>query len=543
MAYGTGGIVEYTDYNTIQQLVVAILGQYSTGYGQSPQTVTVNGGTGQVSYGTSNIANNRIRYAQWNALQADITALNYHLLGTAPVYNSSALTTATSTTQIRDADRAAYLAVATALTNSGPTTIGGVSYPGCYAKANSGQATLVGVDTRTKTTGIGYGTTAVHTVTMTFGSYQNAQYFFNAGSNVQFTASLTNIPSDGSTVLDNQWSSLLSAMGTITFSVNGTTNSGSGTPATTTGFNQLPTNNAQQLIFEKDVSGATYASDKYVIYASVNTSGVLTFSIQFQNNYTSTGTPGYALTFNVEGTLTSTVQSYYASGSYVSETAYYPTISGSLSGGTYVPTLNSITISNIGSNSWIAPGTLNPATVNVLVIGGGGAGANALFNSAGSGGSAGGVIQQSGVTLTPGSTYTVVIGKGGAGNGNGVASSAFGYTANGGAGGTTGGTAGGGGNGAGGAGGGGSGGSGGGGGAGTYATLLSAYVAGGGGGGSVGGGNGGSSIGGKGASGATPATAATYYGSGGGGGYVQPNVTNGLGGAGYQGVVVIQGYW
>jgi hypothetical protein len=329
MAYNTGSIVEYTDYNTIQQLVVNILGTYSTGYGQSPQTVAINGGTGQVSYGTSNISQNRIRYQQWNALQADITALNYHLLGTAPVYNGNQLTTATSLTQIRDADRAAYLAVASALTNSSPSTIGGVSYPGCYAQANSSQATFVGMDTRTKA-GIGYGTTAVHTVTITFTNYQTARYFFNAGSNIQFSASLTNIPTDGSTVLDNQWRDLLSAMGTIKFSVNNTSNSGSGTPATNTGFNQLTPNGAPVLIFEKDVSGSTYASDKYVIYASVSSAGVLTFSIQFQNNYSSTGTPGYALTFNVEGTLTSSVSAYYASGSYVSETPYYPTISGSL---------------------------------------------------------------------------------------------------------------------------------------------------------------------------------------------------------------------
>ena len=541
MAYNTGSIVEYTDYNTIQQLVVNILGTYSTGYGQSPHTVAINGGTGQVSYGTSNISQNRIRYQQWNALQDDITALNYHLLGTAPAYNGNPLTTATSLTQIRDADRAAYLAVASALTNSSPSTIGGVSYPGCYAQANSSQATFVGMDTRTNA-GIGYGTTAVHTVTITFTNYQTAQYFFNAGSNIQFSASLTNIPTDGSTVLDNQWRDLLSAMGTIKFSVNNTSNSGSGTPATNTGFNQLTPNGAPVLIFEKDVSGSTYASDKYVIYASVSSAGVLTFSIQFQNNYSSTGTPGYALSFNVEGTLTSVASAYYASGSYVSETPYYPTISGSLTGGTYVPTLNTVTISNIGSNAWEAPGTLNPATVTVLVVGGGAGGANALFNSAAGGGNAGSVVQQSGISVTPGSTYTVVVGAGGPPNGSGQNSSAFGYTASGGITGAIGGSAGSGGNGAGSTGSGGSGGTGGSGGAGVFSSLLNAYVAGGGGGGSSSGGSG-SSGGGHGASGATPATAATYYGSGGGGGYVQPNVTNGIGGTGYQGVVVIQGYW
>jgi hypothetical protein len=134
---GAGNIIEYTDYNAIQSLVAPILGQYSTGYGQALATVTTNGGTGTVTYGP----NKKVSAASWNALLADITALNFHQLNTSPKFNGSALTTVTTTTLIRDIDRYQYLQVATGLTSTTPITIGGVAYPGCYVIVPTGQNT------------------------------------------------------------------------------------------------------------------------------------------------------------------------------------------------------------------------------------------------------------------------------------------------------------------------------------------------------------------------------------------------------------------
>ena len=141
---GVGNIIEYTDYNAIQALIAPILGQYSTGYGQALATVTTNGGTGALPdpiISPPTPFTKKISAASWNALLADITAVNYHQLNTGPKFNGAALTTMTTTTSIRDIDRYQYLQVATGLSSTTPITIGGVSYPGCYVIAPTGQNT------------------------------------------------------------------------------------------------------------------------------------------------------------------------------------------------------------------------------------------------------------------------------------------------------------------------------------------------------------------------------------------------------------------
>jgi hypothetical protein len=320
MAYGTGAKIEYTDYNTIQQAVYGVL---YTKYGQTPQTVTLNGGTGQVTDTTSNTLTSIIRYQQWNALQNDINALNYHLLGTLPVYNSTGLTTATKTTKISNSDRAAYLAVANALTSSSSVTVGGVTYPGYYSTPASGQNTLYTLSSLS-VSGIPNQSIRTHTVSLTFPSSAGAQYFFNSGATIQFTASYTG----GGTTLDADWTTLINGIGTTSMSLNGTTSTGSGSASGSIGFNQLTS--SSQTLYDKTIGVPTYANDQYLIQATFSGS-TLTLTIKFYNNYTSTGTPGYGVTFAVDGTFTSTVKTLYATGSYVSSQAYFPSITASFS--------------------------------------------------------------------------------------------------------------------------------------------------------------------------------------------------------------------
>jgi hypothetical protein len=318
MSAGQGNTIEASDYNTIQQLIYGVI---ASKYGNSLQTVSTNGGTGTVSYGGSNNPINVIRYEQWNALQNDITALNYHLLGTTPVYNGSPLTTATTTTKISNADRAAYLAVAQGLSSSTSTTVGGVTYPGYYSIPASSQRTLTTM-TSSSRTGIPSKSVVTHTVTLNFGTLANAQYYFYAGATVQFSASYTG----GGSTLDSDWTTLVNGIGTVTFGLNGTTTTGTGTAAGSIGFNQL-TGSAQQ-IYVRTIGVPTYANDQYQITASIS-GAVITFLINFNNNYTSTGDPINPLNFAVDGTITSTVQSTYSTGSYVSSSAYYPTVGSS----------------------------------------------------------------------------------------------------------------------------------------------------------------------------------------------------------------------
>jgi hypothetical protein len=122
---------------------------------------------------------------------------------------------------------------------------------------------------------------------------------------------------------------LLNNMGTITFSVNSTTTTGSYTSiASNVGFHQLTT--TPQNIFQKATHSYTYTPNQYDIFASIDATGaILTFGIQFADLET---VHGRHTDWNVEGTLTSQVQAYYATGTSVSVSL--PVYSATITGGT-----------------------------------------------------------------------------------------------------------------------------------------------------------------------------------------------------------------
>ena len=139
MSAGQNSIIQYGDYNTIQNLVYGVLYSTSTGYGQNPAdgTVAINGtpsglNPGNVSTGGANVTTDIIRAAQWNALFNDIQRLSYHQLNAAPTFNGTALSTyiddtTTYTTHVSDTERSYYLLVAQGLTSSNSVNVGGVT--------------------------------------------------------------------------------------------------------------------------------------------------------------------------------------------------------------------------------------------------------------------------------------------------------------------------------------------------------------------------------------------------------------------------------
>lgn len=326
MSAGVGNLIQANDYNTIQSTIAGVFGQYSTGYGQTLQSSQV-------------ATSGRITASQWNALQNDITAVNYHQLNAAPSYNGSPLTTATTTTKIRDADRAAYLAVAQALANSSGSTVGGVTYPGAYAIGITGQTTTPSVSGtpwqsvrsanwagtthtlpypgQTPTYSESNEPTIQHVLNVQWSTVAAAEYYFNAGGIVTFTASLN--PSQTNSK-NTAWQTLLSNMGTIQFSYYGAYSNLSYGSGTSYGWAWFLANPGQQKTIYTAALSGTYAPSQYDILCSYNT-GVLTFTIQFSDLETTTG---YNIQEDVTGTTTSTVNITYASGSYVSSSAYLP---------------------------------------------------------------------------------------------------------------------------------------------------------------------------------------------------------------------------
>jgi hypothetical protein len=334
MSAGVGNLIQANDYNTIQSTIAGVLGQNANGYGQ---TVT----SGQVA------TNGKITVAQWNALQNDITAVNYHQLNTAPLYSGQPLTTASTTVKIREADRAAYLAVAQALANSSTSTVGSVAYPGSFVVAPTGQNTTPSVSgvpwvsTRSANWGGVSNTYAPHGVTpsgqtplvsesneptiqhqiqLQWSTIANAEYFFNAGGSVIVSAGLSPSVTNSK---NTTWSTLLSNMGTIRFSYYGTVSLNSYGTGTSYGWAYMLANPGVNVtIYTAALSGG-YAPGQYDIVCNYN-SGVLQFNAQFRDLESSSG---YQIQEDITGTTTSTFNLTYASGSSVSSSAYLPTAS------------------------------------------------------------------------------------------------------------------------------------------------------------------------------------------------------------------------
>lgn len=307
---GVGTNIAAVDYNNIQTVIAGIYGQNINGYGQVLRS-------SQVSSAAI------ITAAQWNALQGDIVAVNQHQLNADPVYNSNPLTTASRSIKIYDNDRAAYLAVAQALANSNSTTVGGVTYPGCYVVAPTGQKTVGGpgfpiVSTRSASWGNGASTTINHAVTLQFANNAAADYFFNSGSSITFSALVSGGTVSVSGTKDSSWATLLNNV-SISFNYSGVAGVKSGNSVgtgTAYGWNYFNANRGiPQQVFQ-NISGDSYAPNQYDITASLNSNGtVLTFTCQFKDLSSATG---YHIDESVTATIASTINLVYASGSYVS---------------------------------------------------------------------------------------------------------------------------------------------------------------------------------------------------------------------------------
>jgi hypothetical protein len=133
-----------------------------------------------------------------------------------------------------------------------------------------------------------------------YSAAQAAQYFFNSGGSIQFTASMSapgvssptipagagNVPTTGTK--NFSWYSILNGMGTVSFSYSGTSASGAGT-GTSNGWQYFLANAGQPAtpIFVNSLGApgtSVYAPNQYTIWASLNAQGnSLTFQIDFED--------------------------------------------------------------------------------------------------------------------------------------------------------------------------------------------------------------------------------------------------------------------
>jgi hypothetical protein len=146
----------------------------------------------------------------------------------------------------------------------------------------------------------GWNGTIQQTITIDFADSNAARHFFNAGTLIQFSGSLTG----GDTTpngKDDTWRVILSSMGTISFGFSSTT----ATSGTGSSYGWSTITSSQVQIYEKDVTGSTYYPNKYVILASKPSASQLQFVIQWRDD-NSPG--GWHIDEAIGGTVTSYVQ-------------------------------------------------------------------------------------------------------------------------------------------------------------------------------------------------------------------------------------------
>ena len=283
---GVNTAILATDYNTIQSNVNNILGIGSGDYGYG-QTVS-----------SSQVARtNRITVAQWNALRTDLLKARNHQTS---VDESGVLAIASTTTRIREADRLAYSVFSNLITTNR------------LESPPSSQASLTTLQTVTRTTP--WATTISHQVTITFLSEDASRFFFNSGSSIKFSSSMTGYSAGASLLVNQSWATLLQNMGIISFNAYSTTKTGTGT-AQTIGFYNLTT--TDQLIFTKLVeAGNQYTPNQYQLKARKSGNSVI-----FTPTWSYVEDGNYGFFEPADGTLTSLVQAYTATGPNVSVTA------------------------------------------------------------------------------------------------------------------------------------------------------------------------------------------------------------------------------
>jgi hypothetical protein len=312
---GQNTLIIASDYNAIQSKIATVMGSGSgtTGYGQTLASSQV----GQYS---------PITVTQWNNLRNDIIRCRQHQTGNTigslapedPSWVAGAnLPQPTTSKQVKETWRAAYFSMATDCETDK-----------LIAPPPASQATRVDlVSPQNRVTA--WNATIRQTVTVSFATASDARYFFNSGGQIEFSASRVG----GSAGLKNiTWTTMLSNMGTIAFNYTGVTCTGTGSFLGTNGFYEIGT--SDELIFEKDAPAGAYAPNKYYIYGRVtdtNDRKTAIFTVHFGDDSgkpPSYPDPGFGIDEDVDGSLTSSVQVYRASGVNVSVPTPPATTSG-----------------------------------------------------------------------------------------------------------------------------------------------------------------------------------------------------------------------
>lgn len=159
--------------------------------------------------------------------------------------------------------------------------------------------------------------TTTQVVTVEFVDEDAIRNYFNTGSSIEFSASRS---AGASTTKNASWTNLLKNIGVISFKRSVTTSTKA--VGTSIGYSRL--SDSYQVVFQKATTDAL-KPNTYKLSARLVDSKTIEFTVEFTDGSTSLSDP------NVDGTLTSTVNAYHASGVFVLVPA--PLATGEMSAG------------------------------------------------------------------------------------------------------------------------------------------------------------------------------------------------------------------
>jgi hypothetical protein len=270
-----------SDYVAIQDTAERLLGTgiAGRGYGQAVQSADV-------------FVGNTITKAQWDALRYDIVSIRLHQDGIVP----AGIVTLTTGDVIGYGASAPNNNYATLLATADSNRF----------QINASQAVITVVDSKIRSTS--WSTLCEATLTATFASADQARYFFNSGSKMRFTTTLT-----GGTPTQqyNAWVNFLNSVATRSF--------GADTDPT---VNYYTLTNAYQIYFQSSAS-SPYSANTFKLEAKTNvannsagTATQLFLKVTLADNYVDPGPePSPPPGDLVDGTLTIAVDELKASGS------------------------------------------------------------------------------------------------------------------------------------------------------------------------------------------------------------------------------------
>lgn len=282
---GKNTLIMAADYNVIQSKIAQILGVGLDDYGYS-----------QVVSSRSVVELTSVTATHWTNLRTDILKARQHQTGANETGN---LSLANNTTLITNSTFSQYQDMIDIIDINRLVT----------PPANQSTRDNMAIETHTAP----WNTQISHTATINFVDAETARKFFNTGSSIDISATR----SGGATGSKNSsWTTMLANMGIISFRRDSSNITGTGTVSQDIGWSNLTT--TDQLLFQKLTETPTYSPNQYDIYVRRGiTVAQIVFSIYFKDLSGQPNQP-WGIDELVDGTLTSLIQAYRASGTNVS---------------------------------------------------------------------------------------------------------------------------------------------------------------------------------------------------------------------------------